>query len=251
MIIKRQADTIRESSYGVAAELLASFPVGKPVLIKPNIVEPSPPPVTTDVRVVAGIVSALKDRGISDIIIAEGSGTGDTMDNFRSLGYASLGVKLVDLDREETVTLPVKHFRVWQEITVPAILLSRFIISVPALKEHSLCGVTVSLKNMVGVLPARLYSGYWSYKKSQIHKYDTHGCIADLVSIVPPAMSIVDASVGLKEHHLSGSPADPALNMIYGSPDALEADIFGCGLIGRKWKDITYLRMVAEDKKRG
>lgn len=251
MIISSQANNTAEASYRVASELLASVTIEKPVLIKPNIVEPSPPPVTTDVRVVEGIVTALKEKGIGDIVIAEGSGTGDTLENFRELGYDGLGVRLMDLDREETATLPVKHFRVWQEITIPAVLLGSFIVSVPALKEHSLCGVTVSLKNMVGVLPARIYSGYWTYKKSQIHRYDTHGCISDLISIVPPVMAIVDASLGMKGHHLSGTRPAPPLNMIYGSGDALEADIYGCTLLGRDWKEIGYLSMIAEDRKRG
>ncbi len=251
MIIKRPADNIAEASYEVAMELLRITPPERPVILKPNLVEPSPPPVTTDVRVVAGVISALRESGIHDITIAEGSGTGDTFDNFAKLGFNHLGVKLVDLDQEETVVLPVNNFRVWSEIVVPQILLNTFIISIPALKEHSLCGVTISLKNMVGILPAPHYSGYWSYKKSMIHKYDTDGCIADLLSLIQPDLAIVDASQGMKGHHLSGTPIEPSLNLIYGSENPLEADLFGCDLLGRDWEDINYLRMIAENTKQG
>jgi uncharacterized protein (DUF362 family) len=245
MILKYMADNIIEAAYAVTVDLLKDGLHSGPVIIKPNIVKPSPPPVTTDVRVVRGIIEALKKSGMKDIIVAEGSGTGDTMENFRELGYSRLGVELMDLDREKTVTMPVRKYSVWKEIIVPEVVLDKFIISVPVLKEHSMCGVTVSLKNMVGILPAEYYSGYWEYKKSQIHKYNTDGCIADIVSVVKPEWAIVDATIGMKGSHISGTPVDPPLNLVYGSSDPLEADRFGCELLGRSWEDIGHLRLIA------
>ena len=117
----------------------------------------------------------------------------------------------------------------------------------PALKEHSMCGVTVSLKNMVGILPAEHYSGYWTYKKSMIHKDNPDGCISDIIRVVNPDWAIVDATTGMKGSHISGTPIHPPVNLVYGSADPLEADIYGCELLGRNWKDIAYLRMIAED----
>lgn len=250
MIIKRQADNIIEAAHAVTVDLLKGFIPSKPVIIKPNLVEPSPPPVTTHVRVVEGIIRALEESGIKDIIVAEGSGTGDTAENFKKLGYAGLGTELADLDKEKTISLPVNNHKVWQEIFIPEILLDTFIISAPVLKEHSMCGVTISLKNMVGILPAKYYSGYWTYKKSQIHKYDTHGCIADLISVIKPDWSIVDATTGMKGSHLSGAHISPPMNLVYASTDPVEADRFGCGLLGRDWRDIRYLQMIDSDFKK-
>jgi uncharacterized protein (DUF362 family) len=244
MIFKKQADDIQEASIYVTEKLLEQRFSSGPVIIKPNIVSPSLPPVTTDVRVVEGIVKALRDAGIKDVVVAEGSGTGDTMDNFQKLGYAKLDIDLVDLDKEKTVKLQVNNHRVWRHITVPEILIDTFIISVPVLKEHSMCGVTISLKNMIGILPARYYSGYWTYKKSQVHKYDTDGCIADIISVISPSWAIVDATIGMKGAHLSGTPVNPPINLVYGSDVSLEADKFGCERLGRNWLDIRYLRMI-------
>ena len=250
MIFKEKADDIVKAAWSVTMKLLnGSIPLN-PVLIKPNIVEPLPPPVTTGVRVIEGIIAALMEAGIKDIMIAEGSGTGDTIENFNKLGFRDLGVELVDLDKEDTVTLNTGKYRVWEEIIVPEILLSRFIISVPALKEHSMCGVTISLKNMVGILPAEHYSGYWTYKKSMIHKENPDGCIADIIRVVKPDWAIVDATTGMKGSHISGTPINPPVNLVYGSADPLEADIYGCELLGKNWKDIVYLRMIAEDQNR-
>jgi uncharacterized protein (DUF362 family) len=247
MIFKKNADDAVGAARYVTLELLKEeIPAGL-VVIKPNIVELRHPPVTTDVRVVEGVVAALRGSGVKDMVIAEGSGTGDTIKNFQSLGYGSLGVRLIDLDRESTVTLSAGRYRTWREVVVPEILVDAFIISVPVLKKHSMCGVTISLKNMVGILPARHYSGYWSYKKSEIHRVNPHGCIADICRVMSPDWAVVDASVGMKGSHISGTPMDPPVNLVYGSKDPLEADIYGCKLLDADWEDIEYLKMIAED----
>jgi uncharacterized protein (DUF362 family) len=251
MLYKKKADNIAEAAHYITGELLNEYLPSKPVLIKPNIVEPLSPPVTTDVRVVEGIIRALRDSGINDIVVAEGSGTGDTIENFNRLGYSGLDVRLIDLDKEETETLPVSNHNVWKEIIVPEILLDKFIISAPVLKEHSMCGVTISLKNMIGILPARHYSGYWTFKKSQVHKYDTSGCIRDIISVIKPDWAIVDATIGMKGSHLSGTPVKPPLSLVYGSSDPLEADKYGCELLERNWKGIAHLRMIANENKGG
>ena len=250
MIIKKPADDIVEASQYVTEHLLQEKRPSRPVIIKPNLVAPASPPTTTDVRMIEGIIMALRDIGIDDITVAEGSGTGDTGENYNHLGYSCLSAELVDLDKEKTVTLPVENHRVWTEITVPGILLDKFIISAPVLKEHSMCGVTISLKNMIGILPAKYYSGYWVYKKSMVHKYDTDGCIADIINVIKPDLAVVDATIGMKGSHLSGTPCDPPLNLVYGSADPLEADIFGSQLLGRNWTDIRYLKMISDDKMR-
>jgi uncharacterized protein (DUF362 family) len=110
-----------------------------------------------------------------------------------------------------------------------------------------MCGATISLKNMVGILPEKHYSGYWTYKKSQIHKYNADGCIADIISVIRPDWAIVDATIGMKGSHLSGTPIKPPLNLVYSSDDPLEADRFGCELLCINWQDIKYLRIINSD----
>jgi uncharacterized protein (DUF362 family) len=253
MIFKKKADDIVEAGYAATTELLkenepskTNYESYRPVIIKPNIVTHDPPPTTTDVRVVQGIIKALKEYGIDEIAIAEGSGSGDTLENLKRLGYSKLGVRLIDIDKEKSVTLPVKNYSVWKELTIPQMLLNKFIISVPVLKDHSMCGVSISLKNMVGILPESHYSGYWCYKKSRIHEQDPHGCIADIISVIKPHWAIVDATRGMRGFHLCGTPIEPPLNLVYSSADPLEADRFGCSLLNKDWRDIPYLRTIAD-----
>lgn len=227
--------------------LKAQVPEGR-VVIKPNIVRPAPPPVTTDVRVVEGVLRAFREAGVADLCVAEGSGTGNTLTNLRGLGYDMLGIPLVDLDKEKAVTLKVPDARVWKEIRVPEMLVGAFIISVPVLKQHTMCGVTLSLKNMVGILPSRYYAGYWSYKKSEIHRDDTDGCIADIISVIQPAWAVVDATIGMRGSHLAGTPFKPPVNLVFASPDPLEADRFGCSLLGNDWQKIGHLGLIGSTR---
>jgi uncharacterized protein (DUF362 family) len=84
-----------------------------------------------------------------------------------------------------------------------------------------------------------------------IHKDNPDGCIADIIRAVNPDWAIVDATKGMKDSHISGTPINPPVNLVYGSADPLDADIYGCELLGINWKDIVYLRMIAEDQNRG
>lgn len=250
MIYKKKSHDIIDAAQDVTLHLLENTVPSRTVIIKPNIVQLSPPPVTTDVRVVQGIVKALRHYDIQDIIIAEGSGLGETMRNFNSLGFGRLGVRLVDLNKERAVTLKAAHYHVWHEIIVPEVLLNTFIISVPVLKEHSMCDVTLSMKNMVGILPEEHYSGYWTFKKSQIHRHNTDGCIADIISLVRPDWAIVDATIGMRGSHLGGTMIQPPLNLVYGSRDPLEADVYGCSLLNKDWKEVEHLRLIAKGLRR-
>ena len=236
----------------VTARLLREDPPRKnTVLVKPNIVRPAGPPVTTDPRVVRGILEALRDAGFADLLVAEGSGTGDTLENLRELGYADLGAKLVDLDALPHSEHSVPHAEVWDRIWLPDLLEEVHFISVPVLKEHSMLGVTIGLKNMVGVLPAAKYSGYWRYKKSQIHRDRPHACVSDLNRTARPDWVVVDATVGMKGSHIHGTPLVPPLRRVFGSVDALEADKHGCELLEHDWREIEYLRLIDQWWKNG
>ena len=75
-----------------AADLCSRLAGVKRVIIKPNLVEPQPPPITTPVELVAALVEYLRECPGLDIIIAEGCGsaTKNTMEVFKALGYTEL-----------------------------------------------------------------------------------------------------------------------------------------------------------------
>jgi len=227
-----------------AVEALAGF---SRVIVKPNMVNNSPPPVTTDVRCVMAVVRYLQERLKAEIIVADGSGEGETLDNLKLNGYGQLterfGVELVDLD-----TLPVKGYvnsraRVYKEIFLPEYLEGAGLVSVPPAKDHTITQVTLGLKNMVGCLPASRYSGYWSYKKSQIHAGDEDQAVADLMLYVRPHLTVIDALQGLEGGHLSGRVPDPPLERVIASTDVLAADREGARLLDHQPDSIQHLKL--------
>lgn len=211
------------------------------IVLKPNMVNSSPPPITTDVRFVIAVVQYLKERLDAEIVVAEGSGEGSTLENFRRHGYGQIGVPLVDLD-----ALPVKHYEdsragEYKKIHLPEYLEGAALISVPPAKDHTITRVTLGLKNMVGCLPAVHYGGYWSYKKSQIHAVDEHQAVADLILYIKPHLTVIDARQGLVGGHLSGRVPKPPLERIIASRDVLAADREAARLLGHDPEGIRYL----------
>jgi len=230
-----------------AVEALAGFPR---IIVKPNMVNNSPPQVTTDVRCVMAVIAYFKERLDAEIIVAEGSGEGSTLGNFKLNGYEQItkkfGVELVDLD-----TLPVKRYQnpaagEYKVIHLPEYLEGAGLISVPPAKDHTITRVTLGLKNMVGCLSAKHYSGYWSYKKSQIHAVNTDQAVADLMLYIRPHLTIIDAIEGLVGGHLSGKVPNPPLERIIASTDVLAADKEAARLLGHEPDTIRHLTLAKQ-----
>jgi uncharacterized protein (DUF362 family) len=151
------------------------------------------------------------------------------------------GVELVDLD-----ALPVKRYShpqagEYKEIYLPEYLEDAALVSVPPAKDHTITRVTLGLKNMVGCLSAKHYSGYWSYKKSQIHAVNTDQAIADLMLYVRPHLTIIDAIEGLVGGHLSGRSPQPPIGKVIASTDVLAADREAARQLGHNPESIGHL----------
>ena len=230
-----------------AIEELSGFPR---IIVKPNMVNNSPPQVTTDVRCVLAVVEYLAERLDAEIVVAEGSGEGSTLDNLQTNGYGQVterfGVELVDLD-----ALPVKQYAnpragEYKEVHLPEYLEGAALVSVPPAKDHSITQVTLGLKNMVGCLPASHYSGYWSYKKSQIHAVNEDQAVADLMLYVRPHLTVIDAIKGQVGGHLSGRTPNPPIGKIIASTDVLAADREAARLLGHDPQKIRHLASAAK-----
>ncbi|RMG59270.1 MAG: DUF362 domain-containing protein [Deltaproteobacteria bacterium] len=220
-------------------DLLSPF---RKIIVKPNVVTSSPPPVTTDVECVRAVIAALEKRVESEILVAEGSGCGDTLENMRKNGYSSLGVPLVDLDSVPFSVRRNGKAEVLKEVYLPDVLEGAAIVSVAPAKEHTITGVTLSLKNLIGCLPSEKYSGFWSFKKSKVHSLDTHRVIRDLALYLRPVVSVIDAREGLMGGHLSGRIPHPPIGRVVVGTDPVAADREGCRLLGVNPDSIPHLR---------
>ena len=222
----------------------------KKVLIKPNVVKDMAPPVTTRLELVAAIADyVLGELSPENIYIADGTGSldYDTFHAFEKLGFSKMakdrGIKLLDLNNEPLVKISRPELERWPEMHLPKIVMDSFLISVPTLKAHTLAGVTLSMKNMVGVCPPLYYCKEGKWKKAAFHT-QIHEAVADLNRYRSPDFTVLDASLGMLEGHIYGVPCDPTIGIIAASEDPVAIDAYGCGLLGVDCRDIAHITMV-------
>lgn len=211
------------------------------VVIKPNIVRPvaSKKGITTDVRVVEAIIKFLRDRGVEDIIIAEGGNPG-TDKAFKILGFMELkmkyGVELVNLNKDE-----------WEEITIPdsvvletvkvakTVLECDKIINVPKLKIHHMAQITLSLKNLMGVIVDN---------RGLVMHDMIDEKIVDLASLFKPVLNVVDGIVGAEMDEVVGNPVQS--NVIIAGVDMVAVDTIGSAVMGLDPNTIKHVQLAAK-----
>jgi uncharacterized protein (DUF362 family) len=217
------------------------FAKEKPVLIKPNYINSKPPStgITTDGRVVEGVVKFLKASKIENIIIGEGSGLSDTYEAFKVAGIDKVaqrwGAKLIDLNKDEFVEVNPPSPLSLKKVEVAKTALESTIISVPKLKPHRGATVTLSLKNMMGALASKgvMHNGHLSQN------------IADLASVLRPSVSVVDGIIAGECHELSGNPL--RMNLVIAGIDPVAVDSVGATVMGIQPCEVEHL-VLAEKK---
>lgn len=238
-------ESVREAFDAIGADRILAEQ--SHILIKPNLVNDSPYPVTTNPACCEAVIIYLKDISGADIVIGEGCGDKDleTTDIFRTLGYASLaerhGVRLEDLNHAPLKRLENPDCPVFPEFYMPEIALTHFIISLPVLKAHSLAVITGTMKNMIGLAPPKHYSGKFGiWKKAAFHG-NMHQAIIDLNRYRSPDLTLIDGGIGMPEHHLGGSLCDPPVSRLIAGFDPVAVDRKAAELLGIDWRNVPHL----------
>jgi len=213
------------------------------IIIKPNLTNASPPPVTTPVDAAEAVYDYCKQHTPAEVVIGEGCGKGRTEDIYDGAGYSWLararGIRLIDFNEEPAVRLTRDDAVQLKELYLPKVALDAFIISLPVLKDHSFTTTTVAMKNMFGLVPAPHYCGRWN--KSKLHTPSTHHSVFDVCLFKRPDLCVVDASVALTGQHLSG--AAKKIGLILASFDPVAVDAVGSRLLGHDPLEIEYLTL--------
>ncbi|MDM8515886.1 DUF362 domain-containing protein [Desulfobacterales bacterium HSG16] len=228
-----------------AGDVLASQ---KNILIKPNLINSTPHPVTTSVDFCEAVIEYIRSCSNARIVIAEGCGepSMETDEIFDILGYRKMAeqknVPLIDLNHYAPERkCKIASCPAFPTIRLPEIAFTHFIVSLPVLKAHSLSDMTGTLKNMIGFAPPKHYSGtHGIWRKSAFHN-NLNQSIIDLNRYVTPGLSVMDASIGLAEYHLGGERCSPPVNKIIAGFDPYEVDRLSAGFLGLDWKDIGHL----------
>ncbi|UCC33813.1 MAG: DUF362 domain-containing protein [Candidatus Bathyarchaeota archaeon] len=209
----------------------------RPILVKPNYINSKPPStgVTTDSRVIEGVVKFLRQHTTRDIVIGEGSGWADTFHAFKVAGVDAVAerwkVGLLDMNKDEFVEVEPQNPLSLKKVRVARTALESSIISVPKLKLHRIATVTLSLKNMMGALAS----------KGSMHRGSLSKKIADLASVLKPCVSVVDGIIAGEGHEVSGNPVE--MNLIIAGTDPLAVDAVGAAVMGIRPTHVKHLRL--------
>lgn len=114
-------------------------------------------------------------------------------------------VPFVDLNRDELIrTRLAASYTDLQYLWLPrTILQADFIVSMPKVKVHHWSGVTLSMKNMFGVVPGSKYG----WPKNILHWRGIQQSILDICATVPIHFVIADAIIAMEGNGpLNGTP---------------------------------------------
>jgi len=216
---------------------------GDVVVIKPNVFAPYPPPVTTDRRVMASLVSLARGAGAKRVIVAEGCSYGTQVrrgirGEILSAGklmrrlrieeaVKEAGGEVLDLIEDERASVEVPGGKVLHKIAYSKTILNCDVfINVPIMKTHAQfdVAVTLAIKNLQGLLTD--YDKYWG------HRDDFPQHIVDVHKVRKPDLNIIDALLAM-EGEGSGEHGIPVeMNLILASKDAVAIDAVACAVMG-------------------
>ncbi|MBF0475043.1 MAG: DUF362 domain-containing protein [Deltaproteobacteria bacterium] len=232
---------------------------GSRVFIKPNIVFwtravsfPKWGVITTS-RVVEDLVIVLKERGINDITIGEGTVTLTPGDNetiahaFTSLGYETLriryGVKHINV-----FTRPFETVNLGDGVTLnfnADILHSDFVVDLPVLKTHAQTVVSLGIKNLKGTIDID--------SRKRCHAadpvFDLNYMISKLADPMPPIFTLLDG-IYTNERGPSFDGRIRRSNILAASSDILSVDKVGAMILGYEPGQVPHLVHAAHARQR-
>jgi len=218
---------------------------GKSVLLKPNMVEFIPgKPVNTDPRLIGAAAEVFLRLGAANVVVAEGPGHHrDTDLVVHETGLADQltqrRIRFVDLNRDELIKTKLRaNYSGLGHLWLPrTVLASDFVVSMPKVKTHHWTGVTLSMKNMFGIVPGSRYG----WPKNVLHWSGIHESILDICATVRPHFVIADGIIAMEgDGPLNGTPK--AIHTILLADDPVAADSALTRMLGLNPDKVRYIR---------
>ena len=216
---------------------------GQVVALKPNLVRAMTPDqaATTHPMLVAAVIRAVRSVG-AEALVVDSPGGPFTPGVLKAL-YRKTGMDwavreaggTLNLD-VRSVQVPVDDGRALHRIDMAAAIVEAdAVINLPKLKTHNLTGLTLSVKNLFGVVPGTLKIAY--HGKMQETERFCQGML-DILICTKPVLNIMDAVVAMEGNGPSGGEPRPANTLIVGA-DALAVDAVAAALVGLDPTDVA------------
>lgn len=198
---------------------------GQRVVLKPNMSFARTPEIgaTTHPLVVATVAQACVEAGADRVLVLdhtlqraelclERSGIPEACKNIKNVYVLALQ------DRKFYGEIKVPKGKVLDKVEVmKEVLSANVLINIPTAKSHSTTGVSLGIKGLMGLI--------WD-RESFHSKFNINQALADLLTVIKPNLTIVDATRAL----ISGGPGGPGEvhkpNLIIAGVDPVAVDSF-------------------------
>lgn len=221
---------------------------GNVVAIKPNMSFNSPPELkaNTDPTVVGTVVRLCYEAGASRVYVFDRTLTSPKL-SYRTSGIEAAakkaGAKVPYVDKVSS--------KLYREVTVPgaeflgSTLVNRYVldadvfINIPVAKSHSLAGLTMGMKNLMGITGDRRSRWHWQLNTA----------LVEINMAVKSHLTVIDATnIMVKNGPTGGSLSFlKRMDTIIASTNVVCADSEGARLFGRAPESLSYLKL-AQDR---
>jgi uncharacterized protein (DUF362 family) len=217
---------------------------GMNVVIKPNIAWNSPPEnaATTNPYLVETVARLCKEAGAKVTIFDNSCDSARLCYKKSGIEEAAnrAGVKIEYIDDRKFIEVKVPNGLYLKTVSVyKPILDADFVINMPIAKHHSSSDLTISMKNLMGVIQNR----------GNLHR-SLHSGIVDLSKIIKSDLVICDCLRILTNHGPNaGTPEDvkETRTIIIGR-NPVTVDAYTATLFGKSPSDINYLALAYKEK---
>jgi len=198
---------------------------------------------TTDLRLIAAVITHLKDAGYRNITIGEGTNSGYYRNNISVISRLKVdrlaryfGVDIRDLNQDQPKFIIFeKGIRAGVAETC---FQTDFLINLPKIKTHFEIGMSVCLKNLMGCLVGQ-------ENKKKTHQ-DLAKNIVNLNQQLKPHLHVIDGLIAMEGlGPTRGKPVN--LGLILGGTDPYLLDLVCARLAGFDYRNILTLK-VAESR---
>ncbi|MCL1818904.1 MAG: DUF362 domain-containing protein [Spirochaetaceae bacterium] len=241
-IIVIYGNTPEQMAYNLAREAGLAELIGDTaarVGLKPNLVvaRPADGGATTHPEIAAGLIRYLQEKGFRNLVILEGSWTGDsTRQAFPRCGYTELakktGVELIDTQEDSYTSRDCRGMKI--EIADSALKVD-FMINLPVMKGHCQTVLTCALKNNKGVISDR--------EKRRFHSLGLHKPIAHLNTVARNDFIVVDGICGDLDFEEGGNPI--YAGRMFAARDPVLCDAWAADQMGYSLSEVPYIGLAA------
>ena len=218
---------------------------GSEVIVKPNICvayHSFEYAATTNPEVVGAIVKMCLEAGAKRVRVMDSPFGGTAEQAYAKSGIgdavkaAGGQMELMSRLKFGDVAIPsgksIKKWKIYKDVLDPSVVL----INVPIAKHHNLAGLTIGMKNLMGLIQDR----------ESIHT-SIDQRLADLLTVMRPTLTLVDGvRILTRNGPTGGNLADvKKLDTVVASADPVAADSYGATFFGKQGSDLGYVRNAA------